>query len=354
MDNGRFSMIDLFEKIIQCLPESLRKKTIIKETKELPTLAIARTRPPNEHLILLVNREWTLNQLKEGMELETLIAHEAFHAIFSHCHIPDAEKLDRQKLLVSTDCQVNSYLYEMQRDPFVYPQKFKLPIRKNWKWYYDNLPKDMSESISCSMSLTPEQMKEVKKELEAIAKKHGLEITKEFDKVETKPVKNINSSLRSKLERVLGNTLNMFFEKTRTAQRPHKYLEDQIGKRRLIGPSILYAIDTSGSTSGEQQLLYYSTIKRVLKEWQGFCVEFTTEICHKGKRPSNKQRSGGTDFTVVQKWIKKSGKNFDAVVWFTDGESTFNRDKAQKYIVVLSGNSNLDHVKKFADSIISL
>lgn len=47
---------------------------------------------------------------------------------------------DKEKLNMATDCEVNSYIPVLQKDPYCYPAAFNLEDKKGSKYYYEHIP----------------------------------------------------------------------------------------------------------------------------------------------------------------------------------------------------------------------
>lgn len=352
-------------------PFEMRTKIIVQRLDDFPAPAATALTKGGDHILIIYNPYLIYGCVQQGVDVQSIGIHEMYHYLYGHTHIHEPEKLDRTRMLVATDCEVNSYLLDLQRDPFVYPAKYKLPDKLRWHEYYKTLPEEVKNPTAfkiqfmksdgtpdgdpievpgiCSAGMSEEQKQQVKDALEKLAKAHGHSL--EDNPAPPRPVtrapvvKRVDRGIRAAIERVLGQELDVLHEKAHTRQRPHKWKADGYpGKRRQIGPKLAFVIDCSGSTSGAQQEAYYAITRRLLKEYKATVIEFDTQIRHVGPRPTCKEWGGGTDFTCVQRYAAQH--KFDALIWFTDAEGPF--DKAlganQTNIVILTAT----HTEAFA------
>lgn len=381
---------ELEQKLIRKFPFEIRKKMVLREVVDLPAPAATAMTEDKRTVLVFYNTELLLEAGKD-VDIETIGVHEMYHYLFAHTYIDPPQKyldmwknidtLDEkqkeelsnhnQKRLAATDCEVNSFIGVLQRDPYCYPQKFKLPLAKSWDWYYDNLPDNPLEQkcaggkdcehgqpqdgcggqkkmrVLCSEGLSPEQKKALRQAMEKEAKSMGYDLEPNPTPVKNgpPPPQRVKRGVRAAIERILGQELHNKFERTRSFTRPHKWKEDGYpGKVRMIGPKLMFAIDCSGSTTGAQQKSYYAITRRLLKEYPAVVVEFDDAIKHVGKRPSFTEWGGGTNMQPVQKKAKELG--VDAIVWFTDAHGSWHKpDPAIKDIIVLTDKSGLETAK---------
>ena len=92
--------------------------------------------------VLLINKEfWT--GLSEEKAL-TVLKHEVSHLMFGH--LTEAwtylRKENATLLNVAADCEVNSYIKELQQEPYCYPDRYGMEDKKGTLFYYDKLRKE--------------------------------------------------------------------------------------------------------------------------------------------------------------------------------------------------------------------
>jgi len=373
---------EIEQKLIKKFPFEIKKKLIISQKDDFPAPAGTAMTKDHQHILLVYNAKLCQEVIDEGIPLETVGVHELYHYLFSHLYIQpvseiqtlidkaiktpenliekEKEFLDKyqEKLLMSCDCEVNSYIPSLQRAPFCFPQMFDLPLYQSWDWYFEKIvvppqPKGQGKGQDhgkCSMGLPPEQRQALKDALKDTAKALGYDLEENPTPVKLNPAPmpgRVKRGVRAAIERILGKELENCFEKARTFAKPHKFKEDGYPGRKLIeGPKLIFAIDCSGSTTGEQQKSYYEITRRLLKEYNATVIEFDDKIKHIGKKPSFTQWGGGTSFEPVQKKAKEMG--VDAVIWFTDACGSWDQDLALgiKHIVILSDKSGESYAEK--------
>ena len=90
-----------------------------------------------------INTELCINKkfwdtLSDDEQL-AILRHELGHILFKH--ITSSEYFgDHDKFNIAADCEVNSYIPILQKDPYCYPARWNLENNKGTKFYYENLP----------------------------------------------------------------------------------------------------------------------------------------------------------------------------------------------------------------------
>ena len=330
------------EQLLKAFPIHLRKRVIIQEIENLPAPAASAITDCGKILILF--SEPKLHEVeKQGVDIKTVGIHELYHYLFNHLELNKDKKLDPKRLNIACDCEINSFIPALKREPFAFPEAFRLPPKQTWNWYLDKLPKDIEQQQSlCSMGLTEEEKKQLGKILKEEMEKRGFKAgTGQKEPIDTKPreIKRIPRGLTAALERNIQQSCHNRFEKALTFSKPHKWKDDGTpGRKRIKGPKLAFCIDCSGSTTGEQQKQYYGLVRRMLKEYEATVIEFDDGIRHVGKKPTCKEWGGGTSFKEPQALVEKG--NFDAVVWFTDGEGEWTKKSNRvQYLYLFTGHN---------------
>lgn len=336
-------------RLLARFPFEIKTKLIVHRDDKLPAPAATALTKDGDHVLVVYNPYLVYGCEKMGVEPSAVGIHEMYHYLYGHTHIDEKEreKLDNTRLLVSADCEANSYLLDLQKEPFVWPGKFQLPDKLRWYDYYKILPQEVKTpqtfSIQwmkggkpqgdpqqvpsmCSAGLSKEEQDQIERILKKVAKSKGFDLESNPQpprKIDDVPaVKRIERGIRSALDRILGQELDALQEKAHTLVRPHKWKEPGYpGKQRKAGPKLVFAVDCSGSTTGAQQRAYYGIVRRLLKEYKAIVLEFDDEIKHVGRKPTCNEWGGGTNFQVVQKWVRTHRS--DAVIWFTDAGGSF-------------------------------
>lgn len=121
--------------------------------------------------------------------------------------------------------------------------------------------------------------------------------------------------------RYLGNA---FSEMTRrTMKRPSRRFAGTSGTRRLRKSRILVAIDTSGSVSMREYNEFFAQIDTLTSAADFRVIECDARIQHeyeyRGKPNGELHGGGGTSFAPVIDYFIGHRREFDALVYFTDG-----------------------------------
>lgn len=314
---------NLINDLLSGWPYAARKQAIIAVRDDLPAPAATRLTRCGRYMVLVNPRLLAAC----GVAPALVGRHELGHVDLLHVYA-DVKALEPLRTNVAMDCEVNSHLHELHRDPFVWPARFNLPDGEDWEWYYAALPNEEHSSIHCSMS------QEVREAVEqAIAEELQARGLKAADgKAESMPSPSTRSVCKSVARRIaehVGRRFDKEFEK-HTANRPHKWREDRPGKAARYAPRIVYAMDCSGSVGLEEVKRYAGWVRWLTREYDGLVVEFDSEVRHLARAPSGKYWGGGTDFRPVY------ALPADLYVFFTDAEGPWPAAKPRDTLVVLT------------------
>lgn len=105
-----------------------------------PTACVARNGINTE---LLINKDFW-ESLNDEMQLN-IVKHEAGHILFQHIFMSE-QFADHTLFNYSSDCEINSYLPALQKDPYCYPKAFGFQDKQGTKWYYSELSKQQKEN----------------------------------------------------------------------------------------------------------------------------------------------------------------------------------------------------------------
>ena len=204
-------------------------------------------------------------------------------------------------------------------------------------------PKNVSEA---EVTLMKNQLKTMVKETaEEVVKTAGIvpgEIKEILEKIkDAPPVFNWKRYFR----RLLGNSITT--EITTTRYKPSKRFPDAKGLKLITKPTVLVAVDTSGSISNKDLIDFFAEIKHIYKSGvQVTVAEFDTQIQKvfefKGTQNITIAGRGGTNAICVINYFKENRNKYTTLVIFTDGYlSTFNLPKCNPiWIITHNGNKN--------------
>lgn len=149
--------------------------------------------------------------------------------------------------------------------------------------------------------------------------------------------------------RYLGNEYTYLTKKSR--RRESKRFPDAAGTRHLRKARILVGIDTSGSVSMPEYQEFMGQLL-TMKEKANFRVlECDATIQHEyefnGKISTVLHGGGGTDFTPVVDYFIKHKRDYDCLVYFTDGwcDIPSNTPKDTLWVISSKGDHNMSKYK---------
>lgn len=170
------------------------------------------------------------------------------------------------------------------------------------------------------------------------------EIAGRIDKIRKKP-KPV-ADWRRYFRRYLGNEFTELIRKSK--KRESRRFPDAAGNRHQRKSHILVAIDTSGSVCMPEYREFFGQIKTLSEKASFHVLECDTVIQHeydfRGHVPEILHGHGGTDFSEPIRYFNKHRKDYDALIYFTDGECWIPKDTPKETLWVISSQG--DHNRK--------
>ena len=323
-----------------------------------------------------INTELCINKkfwdtLSDDEQL-AILRHELGHILFKH--ITSSEYFgDHDKFNIAADCEVNSYIPILQKDPYCYPARWNLENNKGTKFYYENLPdepdqpNDGSEGNNgdSSNSYDPNDSHASWKDFQDLSDTEKQLIENQIDyqaknTAETcqKLIGSIPGELKEYLDslfkikpqvfnwkayfrRVIGNLI--ISELYLTRMRPSRRFPDSRGVRFKRKPHVLVGVDTSGSGSNEELEDFFSEIYYLWKSGVKVTIaQMDTKIEHieeyNGKFNKEIYGRGGTEFTDLINYYNERKKDFSTLVIFTDGYVSLNLPPFRNGVWVITKN----------------
>lgn len=149
--------------------------------------------------------------------------------------------------------------------------------------------------------------------------------------------------------RYLGNEFSEFIRKSK--KRESRRFPDAAGNRHRRKSHILVAIDTSGSVSMPEFREFFGQIKTLTATADFHVIECDARIQYeydfKGKPNEMLHGGGGTDFTPVTQYYNEHRRQYDALVYFTDGYCDIPKDTPKDTLWVISSNGDQTDRKKY-------
>lgn len=306
-----------------------------------------------------------------------LLKHEVLHVAFNHFTLFDDNEMTAHKNLinVATDMEVNCWINkQLLENEGLHPvdnADFNLASKEGSRFYYKQLmdrineDSDSLDTIGVGSTDSHNEWKPTSKderfEISTRVKNMLMSAAEEVEKSCSSipyEMKSIIQLLRTKkakpvlkwdniLRRMIGNSKSYFTKKSH--MRESKRFPGALGTRHANKSNIVVAIDTSASINMKDYAQFMSQI-RALKEHADFYVlECDTSIKHEykftGVIPVKIHGGGGTMFSPVIDWYNERRKQYECLVYFTDGECNIPNNCPKNMIWVISsdGNSNKEH-----------
>ena len=331
---------------------------------------------------LVINPEYweTLDDIQQL----NLIQHEIYHIVFQHMFMTPFFK-DHEVLNVAADCEVNSYLQNLD-DTWIVPSMFNAESKLGTKVYYDiimsqtpppppqggggsnnsnGLPdtkddhsswdKEFQECSDAEKQLIQNQINsQIKTAAEQTMKMRGT-IPAEMQAIVDelfKPKPRV-FDWKAYFRRMLGSIYDINIKKTRRKESIR--FPGAAGIKHKKKVSILVAVDTSGSVNDEELKDFFSEITYIYKVGARITIlecdaEISANYEYTGKWTGKVHGRGGTDFQPVIDYYRKNIKDYAALVYFTDGECSIPDNVPRDTIWVITSAG--DHKKEYPGRIL--
>ena len=296
--------------------------------------------------ILLINRDFWYGLNEE--ERESIIKHECGHILLQHLtnnwkYLRD----ENHKLLnVSMDCEVNSYISGLQKDPWCYPRRFGLEDAKGTLYYYEQLSQDPDKG-DCPNGEKPQlcddhskwedgnvsdaQRQLVQQQIDAHTKNTTEQVQKSCGSIPGQFKEYIDSLFKVKprifdwkkyFRRFLGSIIDIELKKTRKKESIR--FPDCAGIKHKRKSQILVVVDTSGSISTNDLCDFFSEIHHIYKAGAVIdIIENDTRIQrmyrYNGKWDMQASGRGGTILNDAVNYYNTHRRDYSSCVFFTDG-----------------------------------
>lgn len=294
---------------------------------------------------LCVNKEFW-DKLSDDEQLGVL-KHELGHILFKH--ITSSEYYgDHNHFNIAADCEVNSYIPALQKDPYCYPAHWNLANNQGTKFYYENVPQqdspdgggngegeydpnDSHASWEDFQDLSDTEKELVEQQIDHQAKQTAEHVQKIAGNIPGELSEYIGNLFKQKpavfnwkayFRRFLGTALDEQIRKSR--KKESLRFPDASGIKHKRKSNILVAIDTSGSVSNEDLCDFFSEINHIYKAGALITlIEFDYGINkiynYNGKWNGTCAGRGGTEFSEPWDYYIKHKRDYNTFVLFTDG-----------------------------------
>lgn len=325
-----------------------------------------------------INCELVINpdywETQDDTQQMNLLQHEVYHIVFQHMFMAPLFK-DKELLNIAADCEVNSYLNNLD-DSWLVPSMWNLDPKQGTKYYYEKigqqLPppppgggsggypqpkddhsswgKDFSECSDAEKQLIQNQINaQIKTAAEQTVKMRGTipgELQEIIDEL-FKPKQRV-FDWKSYFRRMLGSIYDVNIKKTRRKESIR--FPESAGIKHKKKVSILVAVDTSGSVSKKELEDFFSEITYIYKAGARITIlecdtRITANYEYNGTWNGTVHGRGGTSFQPVIDYYRKHIKDYASLVYFTDGECTIPDNVPRDTIWVITSAG--DHSQKY-------
>lgn len=286
-----------------------------------------------------INTELVINydfwkSLSDECELAVL-THEVNHIVFKHLFM-QADFPNENHFNIAADCEVNSYIEDLPPDA-VTANKYNVPPMCGTKWYYENIPEekdqdppdnhDWGDFQACSDA----EKQLISNQIDHIAKQTAEQVQKMQGNIPACMKDYIEGLFKQKkrvfdwksyFRRLIGTVQDIELKKTR--KRESIRFPDASGLKHKKKSSICVIVDTSGSVSDKEVCDFFSEIHYVWKAGaEVTIIENDAAIGriykYNGKWDRTITGRGGTVFNEAVDYYNAHRKDFNLLIFFTDG-----------------------------------
>ena len=227
-------------------------------------------------------------------------------------------------------------------------RKVEKEIEEEFKQFddHDKWPEDISEAEAEQVKQIVETMLDfAAQECEKSCGSIPDEMVGKIEQIRKKP-KPITDWKRH-FRRYLGNEFTDVLKKSK--KRESKRFPEAAGTRHRKKSRILIGIDTSGSVSMPEYNEFFGQIKTMIATTDFHVIECDARIQHeydfRGKISQVLHGGGGTNFSPVIDYFLEHRKEYEALVYFTDGEATIPKNTPKDTLWVISSRGDKNRKK---------
>lgn len=137
-----------------------------------------------------------------------------------------------------------------------------------------------------------------------------------------------------------------------------KRFPDAFGSKRQRKGRVLVAIDTSGSINMQEYKEFFAQLQTMTAAVDVHVVECDAEIQYeydyKGQPATKVHGGGGTSFKPVINLFLKQRKNYDSLIYYTDGmcDIPYNTPKETLWVISSAGDHDTKKYRKNGASVV--
>lgn len=305
-----------------------------------------------------INTELAINyefwkSLSDECELAVL-QHECNHIVFKHLTM-QSDFPNKKHFNIAADAEVNSYIENLPPNA-IKAEKYGLPPMCGTKWYYENIKEEDDEDDPGNhnwedfQNLSDTEKQLINNQIDHIAKQTAEQVQKTAGKIPAHLEGYIASLFKQKerifnwksyFRRMIGTILDVELKKTRKKESIR--FPDASGLKHKRKSNICVVVDTSGSVSDKELCDFFSEIHHVWKAGASVTIiENDAAIGriyqYNGKWDGKVTGRGGTVFNDAVDWFNAHRRDYNTVIFFTDGYADVNLNIMGESIWVITSD----------------
>ena len=293
-----------------------------------------------------INTELAINyefwkSLSDECELAVL-EHEVLHIVNKHLTMQESFP-NKQHFNIAADCEVNSYIENLPPN-CIKAENYQLPPMCGTKFYYENIKEeedDKNQTLDQHdwkdfSDLSDAEKQLIENQVDHIAKQAAEEVERQCGHIPA-CLKDYIGNLFKKKERIfnwksyfrrmIGTVIDVELKKTRKKESIR--FPDASGLKHKRKSNICVIVDTSGSVSDKELCEFFSEIHHVWKAGANVTIiENDAAIGriypYNGTWDGKVTGRGGTVFNEAVDWFNDHRRDYNMVIFFTDGYADVN------------------------------
>ena len=298
---------------------------------KIPTACVCRK---GINVELLINKKFW-DSLSDLAEL-AILEHETLHIVNHHLTM-QSDFSNKKHFNVASDVEINSYIENLPPDALT-ADKYQLPPMLGTKFYYENIPEDKDDDPTLDQhdwndfqGLSDAEKQLINNQIDHISKQSAEQVQKMQGHIPSCLKEYIDELFKKKkrvfdwkayFRRLIGTVQDIQLKKTRKKESIR--FPDASGLKHRRKSSICVIVDTSGSVSNKELQDFFSEIYYV---WSAGAevtiIENDAAIGriykYDGKWDGSITGRGGTVFDQAVSYYNEHRRDFNLVIFFTDG-----------------------------------
>lgn len=299
-------------------------------------------------VVLYANPEFFMKGLTRHAQRVAVVKHEALHLLLKHLFRTDWNRVDRLIANLAADLVVNQFIGTKWELPdgairlSTFPE-LGLEPDQSFEWYYERL---MASRDQLPVELAPSHSDHswwgafdnaegiMAESTMARAAQRARDRSARGWALLDDPLKQIVGTMLAELEPTVDwrRLVRMFSNSGRrtqlrnTLRRPSKRYGTYPGLKVKREHRLAVAVDTSGSISQQDLAEFFAEVHAIWRQGSEVTVIECDQMVQRvtdyaGKTPTTIAGGGGTSFNPVFQWLRDQSRQFDGLVYLTDGHA---------------------------------